>query len=118
MRVELQVGKIYPYYPQALKPVLTREKVGQIDARFSMAIEKYIKRDMITRIELDKDFIRDIGSIAQLGDLEFENEDYLDSINRRAHNVEKRLRPEFYRTFSIRYYYPMKRNLVNGQRIS
>ena len=39
-----------------------------------MAIEKYIKRDMITRIELDKDFIRDIGSIAQLGDLEFEND--------------------------------------------
>ena len=74
VRVELQVGKIYPYYPQALKPVLTREKVGQIDARFSMAIEKYIKRDMITRIELDKDFIRDIGSIAQLGDLEFEND--------------------------------------------
>ena len=29
---------------------------------------------MITRIELDKDFIRDIGSIAQLGDLEFEND--------------------------------------------
>lgn len=57
-----------------MKPVLTREKVGQIDARFSMAIEKYIKRDMITRIELDKDFIRDIGSIAQLGDLEFEND--------------------------------------------
>ena len=74
VRVELQVGKIYPYYPQALKPVLTREKVGQIDARFSMAIEKYIKRDMITRIELDKDFIQDIGSIAQLGDLEFEND--------------------------------------------
>lgn len=74
VRVELQAGKIYPYYPQALKPVLTREKVGQIDARFSMAIEKYIKRDMITRIELDKDFIRDIGSIARLGDLEFEND--------------------------------------------
>ena len=74
VRVELQAGKIYPYYPQALKPVLTREKVGQIDARFSMTIEKYIKRDMITRIELDKDFIRDIGSIAQLGDLEFEND--------------------------------------------
>lgn len=72
--VELQPGKIYPYYPQALKPVLTREKVGQIDARFSMAIEKYIKRDMITRIELDKDFIRDIGSIAQLDGLEFEND--------------------------------------------
>ena len=74
VRVELQAGKIYPYYPQALKPVLTREKVGQIDARFSMTIEKYIKRDMITRIELDKDFIRDTGSIAQLGDLEFEND--------------------------------------------
>ena len=51
-----------------------KAKVGQIDARFSMTIEKYIKRDMITRIELDKDFIRDIGSIAQLGDLEFEND--------------------------------------------
>lgn len=39
VKVELQPGKSYPYYPQALKPVLTREKVGQIDAPFSLQID-------------------------------------------------------------------------------
>ena len=74
VKMKFQSGKEYPYYPQALKPVLTREKVGQIDPRFSMDIEKYIKRDMATRVELDKDFIQDIGSLDQLGGLAFEND--------------------------------------------
>lgn len=72
--VELQPGKNYPYYPQALKPVLTREKVGQIDPAFSLSIERYVKRDMALRIELDKNFIQDIGKITQIGNLEFEQE--------------------------------------------
>lgn len=71
VRVELQPGKTYPYYPQALKPVLTREKVGQIDEVFSTQIEPYVKRDMQTRLSLDEDFVRDIGQLDALGGLEF-----------------------------------------------
>lgn len=72
--VELQQGKKYPYYPQALKPILTREKVGQIDAVFSLQIDQYVKRDMQDRLRIDIDFIRDIGSLADLHDLEFNTE--------------------------------------------
>lgn len=72
--VELQAGKVYPYYPQALKPILTREKVGQIDSDFSMKIEQYVKRDMKTRLQLDMDFIRDIGELKQIGNLSFSTE--------------------------------------------
>lgn len=74
VKVELQPGKSYPYYPQALKPVLTREKVGQIDASFSLRIDSYVKRDMQTRLQLDIDFIKDIGSLSDLADLEFNTE--------------------------------------------
>lgn len=68
VKVKLQSGKSYPYYPQALKPVLTREKVGQIDAPFSLQIDSYVKRDMQTRLQLD------IGSLSELSDLEFNTE--------------------------------------------
>lgn len=71
VKVELQPGTIYPYYPQALKPVLTREKVGQLDPKFSLYIDPYIKRDMSIRLLQDKDFIRDIGMLPQLSNLEF-----------------------------------------------
>ena len=71
VRVELDQGKVYPYYPQALKPILTREKVGKIDPNFSLRIESYVKRDMQTRLELDKNFIADIGSLESLSNLEF-----------------------------------------------
>ena len=74
VKVELQPGTIYPYYPQALKPVLTREKVGQLDPKFSLDIEPYIKRDMNTRLLQDKDFIRDIGELTQMSNLEFVTE--------------------------------------------
>lgn len=74
VRVELQPGQSYPYYPQALKPVLTREKVGQIDAPFSLQIDSYVKRDMQTRLQLDIDFIKDIGSLSGLSGLEFNTE--------------------------------------------
>lgn len=74
VKVELQPGKIYPYYPQALKPVLTREKVGQIDPSFSIRIEPYVKRDMRTRLILDQDFINDIGVLEEINDLQFNSE--------------------------------------------
>lgn len=74
VKVELQPGSVYPYYPQALKPVLTREKVGQFDPKFSCYIEPYIKRDMKTRLLLDKDFIKDIGELTQISNLGFETE--------------------------------------------
>lgn len=63
-----------PYYPQALKPILTREKVGEIDPRFSLQIDKYVKRDMNTRLQLDQDFLSDIGKLSSTSNLEFEKE--------------------------------------------
>lgn len=60
------------YYPQALKPVLSREVVGVLDSKFSLKVDKYIKRDMSSRIALDRDFIHDIGVISALDNLEFE----------------------------------------------
>ena len=63
-----------PYYPQALKPILTREKVSEMDADFSQEIEKYVKRNMGQRVELDKDFIKDIGELSELYGLSFETE--------------------------------------------
>ncbi len=74
VKVELQSDKTYPYYPQALKPVLTREKVGQIDPRFSVRIEPYVKRDMRTRLMLDQDFIGDIGVLKEINSLQFDLE--------------------------------------------
>lgn len=62
------------YYPQALKPILTREKVGQIDKSFSLAIEKYVKRDMSQRLALDREFLEDIGEIYELDGLTFERD--------------------------------------------
>lgn len=72
--VELQEGKKYPYYPQALKPILTREKVGEIDPSFSLQIESVVKRDMNERLQEDIKFITDIGIISAIGDLEFATE--------------------------------------------
>ena len=72
--VQLNKGGVVKYYPHALKPVLTREMVGKIDAEFSLRINKYVKRDMTTRVELDRDFIKDIGRIKELNNLSFETE--------------------------------------------
>lgn len=69
--VELRNGSVLPYYPQALKPVLTREKVGQVDSAFSAKLESYVKRDMLSRLTLDRDFITDIGVLEKIGGLEF-----------------------------------------------
>ncbi|MCR5195959.1 MAG: hypothetical protein K6D38_06540 [Pseudobutyrivibrio sp.] len=60
------------YYPQALRPIITREKLSEIDSNFSMRIEDLVKRDMKERIELDKAFIQDIGCLEELDNLSFE----------------------------------------------
>ena len=74
VKVELQPGVEYPYYPQALKPIITREKVGIVDPSFSLRIEQYVKRDMKSRYMLDIEFIRDVGILHDMGDLSFEEE--------------------------------------------
>ena len=74
IKVKLLGGSELPYYPQALKPVLTREMVGILDPEFSLKIDKYVKRDMRTRLQLDADFIQDIGAIQELGGFEFERD--------------------------------------------
>lgn len=66
VKVALQTGIELPYYPQALKPVLTRETVSLMDAAFSMRTESLVKRNMKTRVLLDQDFIQDIGTIEHL----------------------------------------------------
>ncbi|SCZ81340.1 Piwi domain-containing protein [Pseudobutyrivibrio xylanivorans] len=65
-------GNMLSYYPQALIPVLTREKVGILAPDFSTRIEPVVKRSMANRIILDKEFITDIGNIDNLNGLAFE----------------------------------------------
>lgn len=72
--VKLNEKTIYPYYPNALKPILSREVVEKMDPMFSQKIDKYVKRDMAERLRLDADFITDIGQIQDIGDLSFETE--------------------------------------------
>lgn len=72
VKVALQTGIELPYYPQALKPVLTRETVSRMDAAFSMRTESLVKRNMKTRVLLDQDFIQDIGTIEPLDGMKFE----------------------------------------------
>lgn len=71
INVKLQNGGKCAYYPQALYPILTREKVGEIDADFSNKIDKYVKRTMSERVKLDQDFIHDIGILEELGSIKF-----------------------------------------------
>lgn len=72
INVRLKDGKECCYYPQALIPILTREKVGEVDSDFSNRIDEYVKRDMRQRVELDIDFIRDIGILDEMGGVAFE----------------------------------------------
>lgn len=74
VKVALQTGIELPYYPQALKPVLTRETVSLMDAAFSMRTESLVKRNMKTRVLLDQDFIQDIGTIEPLDGMKFETD--------------------------------------------
>lgn len=72
VKVKLKNGSELPYYPQALKPILTREQVGKIDLEFSNSIEPYVKRNMSNRLKLDEDFINDIAVLEQINNLKFE----------------------------------------------
>jgi hypothetical protein len=67
-------GKLVSYYPQALKPILTREKVESIDPAYSKYVDDMIKRNMSDRFETDIEFINDIGSLEELDDLSFTTE--------------------------------------------
>lgn len=59
------------YYPQALKPVITLESISSQNPDFSKLIEKYTKLDMKTRQNIAISFLKDIGKISKLNDLEF-----------------------------------------------
>ena len=59
IKVEMdRSGVIFHYYPQALKPIVTREYIQKHYPEFSKKIECYIKRNMENRVETDKDFIK------------------------------------------------------------
>lgn len=62
------------YYPQALKPIITREYIANYDPEFSLQVENVVKRNMYERLQCDKEFINDIGDLEKLGGLSFERE--------------------------------------------
>lgn len=70
--VQTRNGSILPYYPQALKPILTREKVESMDPAYSKQIDDLVKRNMVDRLSSDRELIEDIGGIEELGGLRFE----------------------------------------------
>ena len=72
--VQLKSGTELPYYPQALVPILTREKVELIDPNFSKRIENLVKRDMQKRYILDLEIISDIGELNSLNGMRFQKE--------------------------------------------
>jgi hypothetical protein len=75
VRVELSVVKsILPYYPQALKPIITREYVSKHDPEFSVRIDNLVKRVMKDRLKTDVEFINDIGELGELDGLRFQTE--------------------------------------------
>ena len=61
-----------PYYPQALVPVITREYMVQYDPAFSNRIDNLVKRTMATRLDLDAEFLSDIGELDEVGGVSFE----------------------------------------------
>ena len=72
VHVKMKNGKEICYYPQALKPVVTLERIATEDPAFSKKIEKYTKLDMQTRQKIAQEFITDIGQIPALNNLEFD----------------------------------------------
>ena len=66
------------YYPQALKPIITLEKISSENPEFSKLIEKHTKLDMKSRQIIVQYFLRDIGNLSLLNDLEF-IPDYIDA---------------------------------------
>lgn len=76
--VKMNNGKEICYYPQALIPVVTLERIANINPDFSKKIEKYTKLDMKTRQQIAKDFVTDIGILEKLNNISF-NLYYVDS---------------------------------------
>lgn len=75
IKVQTRRGeKIVSYYPQALKPILTREKVENIDPAYSRYVDDKVKRNMVNRLVQDREFIADIGALAELDGLCFDTE--------------------------------------------
>ncbi|MBE5870655.1 MAG: hypothetical protein E7294_05295 [Lachnospiraceae bacterium] len=74
VRVKLDRGtEALPYYPQALVPIITREYMTKYDSAFSNRIDNLVKRTMEIRLNTDREFIADIGSLEALGGLGFED---------------------------------------------
>lgn len=78
VHVKMNNGKDIYYYPQALKPIVTLERISNENPAFSKQIEKYTKLDMETRQKIAQDFIHDIGQLHGLGNISF-NHVYIDS---------------------------------------
>lgn len=71
VHVKMNSGKEICYYPQALIPVVTLERIANTNPDFSKKIEKYTKLDMKTRQAVAKCFISDIGFIEPLNNIGF-----------------------------------------------
>lgn len=78
VHVKMSNGKDICYYPQALKPIVTLERISNENPSFSKLIEKYTKLDMKTRQKIAQDFIQDIGQLKGLGNVSF-NLEYIDT---------------------------------------
>lgn len=72
INVLLNNGGEISCYPHALKPIYNRENIRLFAPAFSMRIENYVKRSMAERMELNIDFIHDIGTLPQLNNIGFE----------------------------------------------
>ena len=71
IHVRLNNNKKLCYYPQALKPIVSFERIASENPYFSKQIEKYIKLDMTSRQNISKVFLSDIGNISNLNNVEF-----------------------------------------------
>ena len=59
------------YYPKALKPVVTLERISKENPAFSKQLEKYTKMDMKSRQNISKIFLSDVGKLSNLNNIEF-----------------------------------------------
>lgn len=59
------------YYPQAIKPIVTLERISIENPSFSKQVEKYTKLDMKSRQTIAKQFLSDIGIINNLNNISF-----------------------------------------------
>ena len=78
VRVKMKNEKTICYYPQSLKPIITREWLANENPAFSKKTEKYSKLDMATRQRIFKEFLSDIGELENLGKLRF-NDSFVDA---------------------------------------